>query len=269
MYIKKFLQSTTMIQEDLFNDLNIKGVARTLAAINCLEAPINRKSNWLIDKLSYFNDKLKKELDIEKVDQIHKEIAKEFLAADFNSEIEWIKKHVINKVKSPIVFCNNDVFPPNVLIRNEVLGKIKRLNQIEDCQLIEKLIDQLIVIIDFEFCSYNFRGCEIGNYFIAHTIEYNTPDPPHFLADRNKYPDERHQRLFIREYLNKLKQIKGNLDDEVDNEDHIMQEVQAYQMPHILFWTLLNVCYANMSMISDQFTFDFWVSPFKSIQIFN
>ena len=49
-----------MIQEDLFNDLYIKGVARTLAVINCLEVPINRKSNWLIGKLSYFNNKLKK-----------------------------------------------------------------------------------------------------------------------------------------------------------------------------------------------------------------
>ena len=167
---------------------------------------------------------------------------------------------MINKVKSPIVFCNNDVFPPNVLIKNEVLGQIKRLNQIEDCQLIEKLIDQLIVIIDFEFCSYNFRGSEIGNYFMAHMIEYNTPEPPYFLADRNKYPDEKHQRLFIREYLNKLKQIKGNLDDEIDNEDHILKEVEAYQIGFLWYIISISIDYAINSKTNHSGNFDFWVS---------
>ena len=205
---------------------------------------------------------IKHEIILENMNQNDKKIAQEFLSYDFDSEIEWIKKHVINKIKSPIVFCNNDLTHGNVLIRNEILDKINDLNNknhLKSKEIIDNLIDELVVIIDFEFCAYNFRGCELANYFMAHQISYFTPEPPHFIVDRNKYPSQEHRRIFIREYLNKLKQIKGNLDDEIDNEDHILKEVEAYQIGHVLFWSLLDVR-CTLSPLIQNFKIDFWVS---------
>ena len=50
------------------------------------------------------------------------------------------------------MFCNNDIFPPNILVRNDILDKINNLkDQKDNNQLIEKLIDELVVIIDFNF----------------------------------------------------------------------------------------------------------------------
>ena len=247
---------------DLFNPLYIKAIARTLAAINCLDAPINKKSNWLIDNMTKFNYQIKQEIKIENVKEAHKEIAEQLLSIDYQSEIEWIKKHILI-IESPIVFCNNDIFPPNILVRNDILDKINKLKDQKDNQIIEKLIDEL-VIIDFEFCSYNFRGCEIGNFFGAHEVELNTPDPPHFIIDKSKYPNEQHQRNFIKEYLNKVKEIKGELNEQIDNEDHILKEVEAYQIAHLFFWLMANIYYTKFSL-SSQFTFDFCVSKLLKI----
>ena len=246
-----------MVQKDLFNPLYIKGVARKLAMINCLDAPINKKSNWLISKLNSFNSIIKQKIKVEDVDENHKEIAKELLAIDFESEIKWVIKHVL-KVESPLVFCNNDVFPPNILVRTDILDHINKLGNKKD-ELFEKLLDELIVIIDFEFCSYNFRGSEIGNYFNEHLYEYNTPSAPYFIADENKFPDENHRRSFVEEYLLKLKQIKGEL-SEIDTVDHILKEVEAYQIGHNLFWILSGICYSKY--ITDYHKFDFWVTKY-------
>ena len=243
-----------MNQDDLFNPLYIKAIARTLAAINCLDASINKKSNWLIDNITKFNYQIKQEIKIENVKEAHKEIAEQLLSVDYQPEIEWIKKHILT-IESPIVFCNNDIFPPNILVRNDILDKINKLKDQKDNQLIEKLIDELVVIIDFEFCSYNFRGYEIGNFFGAHEIEFNTPDPPHFIIDKTKYPNEQHQRNFIKEYLNKIKEIKGELNEQIDNEDHILKEVEAYRIGLLLYWIMANITY----ILSSQFTSDFWV----------
>ena len=244
-----FFQSKTMVQNDLFNPLYIKGIARQLAMINCLDAPINKKSNWLIDNLNYFHSILKER--IQKKDEKAKEVIKFIQEHDFDSEIEWIVNNVL-KIQSPIVFCNNDLIPANILVRNEILEKIK------NDESNEKLLDQLIVIIDFEYCSYNFRGCEIGNFFSEHMFQYNTSDPPYFTVDEDKYPNENHQRNFINEYLIKLKQIKGEL-SEIDTVDHIMKEVEAYQIGHNLFWTILTLCCADDD-VTDPNSFDCWVS---------
>ena len=85
-----------MNQDDLFNPLYIKAIARTLAAINCLDAPINKKSNWLIDNMTKFNYQIKQEIKIENLKEAHKEIAEQLLSVDYQSEIEWIKKHTHN-----------------------------------------------------------------------------------------------------------------------------------------------------------------------------
>ena len=194
------------------------------------------------------------------MDDEHKEIAKQLLAVDYESEIKWIAKHVISKVESPIVFCNNDVISPNILMRNQILDQINNQN---DKKLIDDLLDQLIVIIDFEYCSYNFRGSEIGNYFIEHMFEYNTPEPPHFIVHENKYPDENHKRCFIEEYLSKIKQIKGEFND-IDTVDHILKEVEAYQFGHNLFWIVSGFCYTKYA--ADDHV-DFWVIKSKFLII--
>lgn len=124
-----------MVQNDLFNPLYFKEIARKLAMINCMDDfPINKKSNWLISNLNYLNSFIKREIQIENVDDEHKEIAKQLLAVDYESEIKWIAKHVISKVESPIVFCNNHVISPNILMRNKILDQIDNQNH-------EKLID--------------------------------------------------------------------------------------------------------------------------------
>ena len=92
----------------------------------------------------------------------------------------------------------------------------------------------------------------------------NTPDPPHFIIDKSKYPNEQHQRNFIKKYLNKIKEIKGELNEQIDNEDQILKEVEAYHIAHLFFWLMANIYYTKFPL-SSQFTFDFCVSKLLKI----
>ncbi len=53
-------------------------------------------------------------------------------------------RRFVSAVHSPIVFCHNDVQGGNVLLRQEASSA-----------------DEKIMLIDYEFCGYNFRGHDL------------------------------------------------------------------------------------------------------------
>lgn len=75
------------------------------------------------------------------------------------------------KMKSPVVFCHNDMQEGNILLR-------------------EDIEEPTLVLIDFEYCSYNYRGFDIANHFIEWTYDYTKAEHPHFSVHKDYYPSE-------------------------------------------------------------------------------
>lgn len=73
------------------------------------------------------------------------------------------------KLKSPVVFCHNDLQEGNILLR-------------EDCE------EPSLVLIDFEYCSYNYRGFDLANHFIEWMYDYTAKESPNFSVHRDQYP---------------------------------------------------------------------------------
>jgi thiamine kinase-like enzyme len=122
-------------------------LGQKLAKIHSLKPPINRTINW------FFVTFTEKHINSYKTDSINDLIKenelKYFIENDFEIEFKFLKKLVL-KIDSPIVFSHNDFGFNNILVKD--YDETKYTND-------------RIVLSDFEFSSYCFRGRDFGIVF--------------------------------------------------------------------------------------------------------
>lgn len=82
-------------------------------------------------------------------------------------------------VKSPVVFCHNDLQEGNILLRLD--NQESRVSQPE------------LVVIDFEFCSYNYRGFDFANHMCEWLYDYSNENPPYFWVCHDNYPSPKQE----------------------------------------------------------------------------
>lgn len=46
-----------------------------------------------------------------------------------------------------------------------------------------------LMIIDFEYCAYNYRGFDLANHFIEWMIDYTNKEYPFFFYKSEQYPN--------------------------------------------------------------------------------
>jgi choline/ethanolamine kinase len=85
----------------------------------------------------------------------------------------------LTRIKSPVVFCHNDLQEGNILLR--VDSQTSQLPRPE------------LVVIDFEFCSYNYRGFDVANHMCEWLYDYTNENPPYFWVSHDNYPSQRQQ----------------------------------------------------------------------------
>jgi choline/ethanolamine kinase len=82
----------------------------------------------------------------------------------------------LGKISSPVVFCHNDMQEGNILLCCD--------NMTDK----EALMDPRLVLIDFEYCSYNYRGFDLANHFLEWTYDYSNSAHPYFTVNKSNYP---------------------------------------------------------------------------------
>lgn len=55
-------------------------------------------------------------------------------------------------------------------------------------QIYSDICDPDLMIIDFEYCAYNYRGFDLANHFLEWTIDYRCNEYPFFYHKRDHYP---------------------------------------------------------------------------------
>jgi choline/ethanolamine kinase len=101
-------------------------------------------------------------------------------------EVLLHREFLVN-VKSPVVFCHNDLQEGNILLRLDTHES--RVSQPE------------LVVIDFEFCSYNYRGFDFANHMCEWQYDYSNENPPYFWAWPDNCPSLKQQVCIDCEYL--------------------------------------------------------------------
>jgi len=144
--------------------VNIKGIDKVPLLERAFNDPTYFKS---------FEDKCNEEIYTPEEEAMIEEIK----TAVSKEEIEFISKIL---PKDDPVFCHNDLLGGNILIRKE---------------------DNAVVLIDFEYGSYNFRGYDIGNMFKESTIDYSYSSAPYFQFIDSYFPSDDELREFLQYYI--------------------------------------------------------------------
>jgi len=232
-------------------------VARKIAAIHKLEVqPLANGSDWLIERYKEYNQfiiglrGIAPDFTPETLNST-KRIASELLANRYQQEIDYLSRLFVES-KSPLVFSHNDLHQNNILLLHHSLDTKCDLNN-------------RIVLIDFEYCSYNYRTFDLANHLSEWCFDYNGDDYPHFQVFPDRFPSEEKQKLFLSHYIDQIcdtsresapYMIANGKLNRTDKIDRLFEEMQPFLMASNLLWAL----WAIKSACTSKIRFGYWVS---------
>ncbi|CAG0881238.1 unnamed protein product [Darwinula stevensoni] len=238
--LEEYIPARSLRREELQENKIMDAVARKCAYVHTLDVPIVKEPTWMWDTLSKWAHRLLKQSCVD-LDMV----------IDFPAEVTWLRKFLV-EVQSPVVFSHNDLQEGNLLALRDECGDISR-----------------IVLIDFEYCAYNYRAFDIANHFCEWMYCYQVQEPPYFTYNKNHFPSPEEQMHFIRKYLERYKRLlnsPGECLNEQDNDGtdtidvttrevlQVYEEVQRFTLASHLFWALWSAVNAPVSKI----LFGYW-----------
>ncbi|XP_055712875.1 choline/ethanolamine kinase isoform X3 [Phlebotomus papatasi] len=101
--------------------------------------------------------------------------------------------------------------------------------------------DPELIIIDFEYCSYNYRGFDFANHFIEWTFDYiSNENYPFYTHKPEQFPNKNQKEQFISAYLRKIYDNDGYNANEEELKE-IQKEIDCFTMASHLFWSLWSI----------------------------
>jgi thiamine kinase-like enzyme len=241
--IEEFIPSKNLSVKQFVCDSDINdSIARLIARYHCLTCVPIKKTPWNISLIlrpaldSYLNQK----------DNILKNVvppefystAPNFYDFELIREITWVES-VLPFVKSRVVFTHNDSNRSNILLREQVIKSVydsRCQNEITENGRSqqtskERAYDDRLVLIDYEFSGYNYRGIDLGNHFGMKVFDFGSS----CFITGYPYPSQDFRQRFISCYLNQVKQCNEESgmsvfsdwdDDGLDSVDHVTMETE-------------------------------------------
>ncbi|XP_064634360.1 choline/ethanolamine kinase-like [Lineus longissimus] len=233
--VEEYIPSRCLSTNELSRRDFSKKIAQKMASFHSLDMPISKRPKWLYALSRRWIKDAQNNMGLVSEDSEKTKRLKALLDNDLEAELDWMKS-TLDCLRSPVVFCHNDLQEGNILYSEE--------SDATDSE------DYSLMPIDFEYCSYNFRGFDIANHFLEWTMDYSYPDPPYYYRNPDNYPSIEQQRLFIESYLESL---PGGVVKE-DEVAKIRREAEYYGMASHLFWTAWSLVQAFGSKISFGYT---------------
>uniref|UniRef100_A0A8B9PDR0 Ethanolamine kinase n=1 Tax=Apteryx owenii TaxID=8824 RepID=A0A8B9PDR0_APTOW len=229
--LEEFIPSRKLSTEELsLPDISAE-IAEKMARFHGMKMPFNKEPKWLFGTMEkYLNQvlriKFSKESRTRKLNKL--------LSYNLPQEMKNLRA-MLEATSSPVVFCHNDCQEGNVLL----------LEGREDSE------KQKLMLIDFEYSSYNYRGFDIGNHFCEWMYDYTYEKYPFFKASFLKYPSKKQQLHFISSYLSAFQDGFQNLSNEEKSklEEEVLIEVNRFALASHFFWGLWSIIQAKISSI--------------------
>ncbi|XP_036272387.1 choline kinase alpha isoform X3 [Pipistrellus kuhlii] len=229
--LEQFIPSRRLETEELSLPNISAEIAEKMATFHGMKMPFNKEPKWLFGTMEkYLNQVLRiKFTEGAKVKQLHK-----FLSYNLPLELENLRS-LLESTPSPVVFCHNDCQEGNILL----------------LEAGENSEEQKLMLIDFEYSSYNYRGFDIANHFCEWMYDYNCEKYPFFRANLGKFPTRKQQLHFISSYLAAFPHEFENLSNEEKfiREEEMLVEVNRFALASHFFWALWSIVQAKISSI--------------------
>ncbi|KAG7454040.1 hypothetical protein JOB18_019270 [Solea senegalensis] len=108
-----------------------------------------------------------------------------------------------------------------------------------------------LMLIDFEYSSYNYRGFDVGNHFCEWMYDYNCDEFPYFRVNTEAFPAKTQQLHFIEHYL---REFDGDFEELSEEEQTKLKqemylEVNRFSLASHFFWGLWSIVQAQLSTI--------------------
>ncbi|XP_041971175.1 choline/ethanolamine kinase isoform X2 [Aricia agestis] len=283
--IEQYIPARPLLARELMEPALSMKIAEKMAAIHSMEVPLTKEPSWLWKTMGKWlktaqNERFAPDAPPGRTDE-EQEVIRKLKAVDFDKEIEWLKKFLAT-VDSPVVFCHNDMQKGNILlledeptpsedeISSEYVGSFDGkkqcvLTQFDDTNTSDSILSHMsdsgepkLVLIDFEYCAYNYRGFDIANHFQEWLYDYTNPEHPFYYENHENGPTLEQKEIFIKEYLKhyhaNLSEDKEVQEPDIDEVNKLLTEVEAFALASHLLWTLWSVVNASKSKIP----FGYW-----------
>uniref|UniRef100_A0A665UQM4 Ethanolamine kinase n=1 Tax=Echeneis naucrates TaxID=173247 RepID=A0A665UQM4_ECHNA len=227
--LEQYLPNTRMRTDQLSHPAISAEIATKLARFHNMIMPFNKEPKWLFGTIDRYMDQV---LKLNFVREAHLKKFKKLMKLDLPAELESLRA-LLAATPSPVVFCHNDVQEGNILILEE-----------QDHTSTEKLM-----LIDFEYSSYNYRGFDFGNHFCEWMYDYTYDQWPFYKATPENYPTREQQLHFIRNYLSEDRRHTDATTDQTQIEEDMIIEANRYALASHFLWGLWSIIQAKISKI--------------------
>ncbi|ERE86410.1 choline/ethanolamine kinase isoform X2 [Cricetulus griseus] len=223
--LEQYLPSRPLKTQELRDPVLSGAIATKMARFHGMEMPFTKEPHWLFGTMERY---LKQIQDLPSTDLPQMNLLEMYNLKD---EMGNLRK-LLDATPSPVVFCHNDIQEGNILLLSEPKS------------------DDSLMLVDFEYSSYNYRGFDIGNHFCEWVYDYTFEEWPFYKASPTDYPTRGQQLHFIRHYLAEVQ--KGQILPEEEQkklEEELLMEVSWYALASHFFWGLWSILQASMSTI--------------------
>ncbi|XP_027710200.1 choline/ethanolamine kinase [Vombatus ursinus] len=221
--LEQFVSSRPLRTEELRDPRTSAAIAIKMAQFHLMEMPFNKEPRWLFGTMERYMKQIR--------ELTPPSATKENLVQTYHLEEEMGKlRKLLDSASSPVVFCHNDIQEGNILLLSEA--------------------EPRLMLIDFEYSSYNYRGFDIGNHFCEWIYDYSSEESPYFLMKPRNYPSREQQLHFIRNYLSVIQGDKTPSPEERTRlEEKILLEANRFALASHFFWGLWSILQDIMSTI--------------------
>ncbi|XP_074083262.1 choline/ethanolamine kinase isoform X2 [Macrotis lagotis] len=172
--LEQYIPSRPLLTRELRDPRISSAIATKMAQFHQMEMPFNKEPHWLFGTMDRYMQQIR--------DLTPPSSTKENLLHTYHLEEEMgTLRKILDLTPSPVVFCHNDLQEGNILLLSDQ--------------------EPSLMLIDFEYSSYNYRGFDIGNHFCEWIFDYTYNEPPYFLMNSENYPNREQQLHFIRNYM--------------------------------------------------------------------
>uniref|UniRef100_A0A1I7YLN0 Choline/ethanolamine kinase n=1 Tax=Steinernema glaseri TaxID=37863 RepID=A0A1I7YLN0_9BILA len=265
---EQFIPSRCLQCEEIAYPTMSSVIGSLLARVHTLDVPITKEPNMIALAESWLaklrlTESANREWELKPVNA---KVNMETLPATFSCESlakeMLLVKRCMFASGSPIVFCHNDLQEGNVLLYNKFEyttdGGLRNTTPSE-------ADEEPLVLIDFEYASYNYRGFDLANHFCEYGIDYDCKEPPCYKVHNEKFPNAEERRRFLSAYIDEVYKLRDSEDNphfpldlvtgnkEKDLETLVEESLRFMGVSHF-FWTIWSLLQAEEGIVED---FDF------------
>ncbi|XP_071465454.1 choline/ethanolamine kinase isoform X1 [Marmota flaviventris] len=161
--LEQYLPSRPLKTRELREPVLSAAIATKMAQFHGMEMPFTKEPHWLFGTMERY---LKQIQDLPPTGLLNMNLLEMYSLKD---EMGNLRK-LLDSTPSPVVFCHNDIQEGNILLLSE-----------------PENADSLM-LVDFEYSSYNYRGFDIGNHFCEWVYDYTHEEWPFYKARPTDYP---------------------------------------------------------------------------------